>query len=290
MACTDDSLWDGGGFVSAGNCVTWDSLIGLRTSYNSVYDLLSIEGRQTGHKYGDAPLKEEIEGLATIQGFFSVKLDQSQTVQEIYFKITGGDILTRLASIGTNYTYKGSPYGDWIVYLKDPCFGCTGFKLDASNNPYARSVRCNNTEVANIDDPTWRGQCIWKRSGSCPVGALADGASICNLNEDWRDATEAKDKFESFAQDMAHIYENCYDVSATCELDPIPFCCAGSVQAVGHLTEEGTPAFDCGTVVPAVLGSSGASGSVYRWVKWVDIGQNGSLGQDSSSAWSPKKM
>ena len=286
MSCTNDQLWPwrtlfGSSYfyeANVGDCVKWGipgsghfiydtgggtGLMLLRVMYNEVWDLLNNEtgaGRNGTHvKYGSAGNQEQIEELATIKGFFSVKLDITHTVQEVYFIITGGTILDRIDEIGTNYSYvSGGIFGDWIVYLNDPCFGCTGFKFNQVVPTYPRTVQYNGEEIS--DPTTYRVQPI--TSSSVPAPPLTNSGSICNMNVDWGATPDELDAMSKTAVAIAQKYSKCYPLGDSSFTPEEPFGCGGSVSATGILTEaiSGTPPATCPT------------GSVYRWVEFVNIG------------------
>ena len=182
MACQNDSGWPGAA-VSAGSCVSWADLIQLRKKYNQVRDecakyginLFLGSGRP---KYGDAPYKEEIEPLATIDGFISIKLTPgaNPAFSETRFITTGGSINSRIPAPNDNYTYNHSDFGPWIVYLKSDCYGCGGWQLEEGGDHYPRYRCCSGNSCADMDPASWRSQNYPGRS--------VDN-NICNLGRKW---------------------------------------------------------------------------------------------------------
>jgi len=183
MGCKDDSSWLGAGTAAKDECVTWSDLIALRKKYNEVYDELkkyNIELKlpATGrNKYGDSAHNEEIEPLATINGFISIKMDMSGSFDETRFIITGGDINNRIPA-NSNYNYNHDDYGDWIVYIKSDCYGCGGWKLDESGAHYPRYMCCGGdaSTCGDMDSTDWKSQDY--------VGRSVDGG-ICNFGRTW---------------------------------------------------------------------------------------------------------
>ena len=150
MACKDDSSWPGSGSpATKDECVRWSELLVLRNAYNRArdecakygIDLFLGSGRP---KYGGPPYKEEIEALAGVNGFFSIKVKPSRDVDtaENRFIITGGSILSRIPAPNSNYTYNHTDFGNWIVYLEDKCYGCGGWKLEEGGDYYPRYKVC----------------------------------------------------------------------------------------------------------------------------------------------------
>lgn len=183
MGCKDDSGWPGAGTASAGDCVTWNELITLRKAYNKARDECAKYGIEltlgSGRpKYGDAPYKEEIEPLATVEGFISIKLTPgaSPGFSETRFITTGGSINSRIPAPNANYTYNHSDFGPWIVYIKSDCYGCGGWKLEEGGDHYPRYRCCPQSSCADMDPNDWRSQNYPGRS--------VDN-DICNLGRKW---------------------------------------------------------------------------------------------------------
>ena len=182
MACENDSGWPGAG-VKAGDCVSWSDLVSLRTAYNEVRDECAKYGINltlgSGRpKYGDAPYKEEIEPLATIGGFISIKLTpgENPAFSETRFIITGGTINDRIPAPNDNYTYNHGDFGPWIVYIKSDCYGCGGWKLEEGGDHYPRYRCCSGNSCADMDPNDWKSQ-NYPGRGVSP--------DICNLGRKW---------------------------------------------------------------------------------------------------------
>ena len=192
MACKDDSSWPNAGTATKDECVTWNELITLRKKYNEVYDELKkykIElklgsGRA---KYGDSSHNEEIEALATVNGFMSIKIDTSGNFEETRFIITGGTINDRIPSNGS-YDYNHSDFGDWIVYIKSDCYGCGGWKLEEGGAHYPRYMCCggDTSTCGDMDSTDWKSQDY--------VGRSVD-SGICNFGREW--ATDYMDVMDA---------------------------------------------------------------------------------------------
>jgi hypothetical protein len=182
MACKDDSSWPNAGTATKDECVTWNELITLRKKYNQVVDeldkynikLMLANGRA---KYGDSSHNEEIEPLATVNGFMSIKIDTSGNFEETRFIITGGTINDRIPS-NADYDYNHSDYGDWIVYIKSDCYGCGGWKLEEGGDHYPRYRCCggNASTCGDMDSSSWKSQNY--------VGRSVD-SGICNFGREW---------------------------------------------------------------------------------------------------------
>ena len=182
MACENDSTWPGVA-VSAGSCVSWSDLLSLRKAYNKARDECAKYGIElflgSGRpKYGDAPYKEEIEPLATINGFISIKLTPgaNPAFSETRFIITGGTINDRIPAPNDNYTYNHGDFGPWIVYIKSDCYGCGGWKLEEGGDHYPRYRCCSGNSCADMDPNDWKSQ-NYPGRGVSP--------DICNLGRKW---------------------------------------------------------------------------------------------------------
>lgn len=89
MSCKNDQDWEGS-YVYKQLCVKWWELVLLRQKFNQVWDYLKLEERQDSNKYGyssetSEDSKEQIEySLADIQGFCSVRFNESGNYDEVY--------------------------------------------------------------------------------------------------------------------------------------------------------------------------------------------------------------
>ena len=255
MACKDDSGWPGGNSpAKKDNCVKWSELITLRTKYNSVRDECAKYGINltlgSGRpKYGDAPYKEEIEALAGVNGFFSIKVTPSRSVDtpENRFIITGGSINSRIPAPNSNYTYNHSDFGPWIVYLQDPCYGCGGWKLDEGGDYYPRYKVCG-LNSSSAGSPT---------AGAYDYGDLetSDCRSqdymgrtvdhdICNFNKHW---AEDYGPMVDHCFALAHPLDSCICESLTGQLGQAASCdnsieeCCGQNQIKHYTNQQDSP-------------------------------------------------
>lgn len=177
--------WNGNNIVWKQECVYWSHLLQLRNLYNQVRDECLKYGIElmlpTGRpKYGEPGHREEIEPLATINGFFSIKMTGGQSPQfdETRFIITGGTINDRIPAPNPDYEYAANDYGPWIVYLKSECYGCGGWELERSGDHYPRYRCCYGNYCADMDPLEWKSQNY--------VGRTTEGG-ICNLGREWGD-------------------------------------------------------------------------------------------------------
>lgn len=269
--CTDDSLWttDGGQVAAKTDCVSWADLIKIRQDYNDLWDLLNLEFRAPGVKYGFSSgglenKKEQTSALATANGFFSLRFDETGVCDEIFYLTPRpiGDSTTignRLMNMPVHYSYYDDPstYGPWVVYLTDPCYGCTGFGLQALDIPYdlGRKIVCNGADVM-IDAEVMSGHCIWAPEGCDPLRMNTLPSGICNFNFDWR--SEAYSKLVPIAEDMFQKTQ-CMPAGSLCQ-DFVEMCC--NVYMAAYYTEEwNTPEDGCS-----------GEGEVFRRLKYVTMG------------------
>jgi len=215
MACKADSSW---GYsdcrvAKVNDCIIWMDLVAIRKKYNEVrdkfhndykIDLKLPDGRD---KYGDNNHGEEIEQLATINGFISIKLTAgtSPSFSETRFIISSGSINQRLPTPSSGYTYD-TTYGDWIVYLKSECYGCGGWKFDETGDHYAR-YRCCGGSCGDIDPTDWKSQDY--------VGKTVE-SGICNFGRDW-------------GSNYMDVINSCIGLSypklnCICDITPLPPC------------------------------------------------------------------
>jgi len=180
---TLSSGWDGSNIVWKQECVYWYHLIQLRELYNQVWDECNKYGMElklpTGrNKYGEPGHREEIEQLATIEGFFSIKMTGGASPQfdQTRFIITDGTINDRIPAPNPDYEYAANDYGPWIVYLKSECYGCGGWELDRSGDHYPRYRCCYGNSCGDMDPLYWKSQNY--------VGRTTEGG-ICNFGREW---------------------------------------------------------------------------------------------------------
>ncbi len=267
MACKNDAEWEGS-FVYKDNCVKWEDLTSLREDFNTLWDLLKKEEKQDGDKYGyigeDNRVKEQLEPLATIEGFFSLRFDNWGEVDQIYFIITAGTILDRIYALSQSYSYdhipQGTNFGPWIVWLKDQCHACTVFRFQNADIKYNRSIICNYNYIDNIDNPAWRGQCIYSFNGcNYPAEVLGDWQQYCHINWDWREPQYYQSKLINVAKKLFNEGPVCVRWDEPCTVTR-RWCCG--LYAVGHYTE------DCNFNGPC----EEIPGNVCRRLKWVSLG------------------
>lgn len=287
MSCKNDQNWEGS-YVYKQQCVQWTDLVTLREKFNSLWDYLKLEERQDSNKYGyssetSEDSKEQIEhSLADIQGFCSVRFNESGNYDEVYFVITGGDIIRRIDGITNGYSYANQPsgqpanYGPWIVYLKDPCYGCTGFRFQNFDIEYSRSITCNDQYIPNIDPDSWKAQCIWPScTGSGTV--ISDWQQYCHFNFDWR--AQYAQKFGDVAKKLFAEGPICVPKDAPCTVSR-NYCC--NEYALAHYTEEFMDHSLCPENETAIAAGSPQSAWPYRRrrLKWVSLGVNLTNPQD----------
>jgi hypothetical protein len=287
MSCKNDQDWEGS-YVYKQQCVQWTDLVELRVKFNEFWDLLKKEEKQNSNKYGyssetSEDSKEQIEySLADIQGFCSVRFNESGNYDEVYFVITGGDIIRRIDGITNGYSYANQPsgqpanYGPWIVYLKDPCYGCTGFRFQNFDIEYSRSITCNDQYIDNIDPDPWKAQCIWPScTGTGTV--ISDWQQYCHFNFDWR-ASYAQ-KFGDVAKKLFARGPICVPKDAPCTVSR-NYCC--NEYALAHYTEEYMDHSLCPQNETAIAAGSPQSAWPYRRrrLKWVSLGVNLTNPQD----------
>jgi hypothetical protein len=187
MSCANDSGWEDEGqktnIVNIHECVLWSHLLQLRNLYNLVRDKCAEYGIELElpigrPKYGEPGYSEELEPLATIEGFISIKLTPGANpqFQETRFIITGGTINERIPAPNSSYNYNDGDYGPWIVYLKSDCYGCGGWRLDRAGNHYPRYRCCNGNSCADMDPASWKSQNY--------VGRTTEGG-ICHFGREW---------------------------------------------------------------------------------------------------------
>jgi hypothetical protein len=293
MACKDDSNWFETASAVKDNCITWGYLLTLRFIYNDIWDLLKIEDRQEEFKYGytddeEDGQREQIEGLADIKGYFSVRFNSSGDYDEIFFRINGGTILERISDIEGKYRYNygvnTEKFSPWIAWLKDPCFGCTVFQYDNRDVPYPRGITCNG-DIFDIDDSEsndFNAKCIWTESGCDSIDydkAMEDG--LCHIDIDWKKNNGNNNDTQ---QKLGETAKNLFPHTICVDLDNDPgchylitWCC--SQGAFGHYTE-GTewtnqPPVFCVDPDPE------NSGWIERKLKWVSLGIGDVSGIDS---------
>jgi hypothetical protein len=290
MSCKNDQNWEGS-YTYKGSCVKWWELVTLRRKFNQLWDLLKIEDRQPNVKYGfstdeEENAKEQTEfGLARIEGFCSVRFDENGDYDEIYFRITSGSIINRINQLGTQYSYanqvggQSANFGPWIVYLNDPCYGCTGFRFQNADIPYRRTISCNCMNngdgcFPNLDiDPSgWKAQCIWTRSGGCnsPATPISDWQQYCHFNFDWRSAPFYQTKFGDVAKRL-FAKEICAPVGKPCTVSR-NYCC--DEYALAHYTEEFMDHASCPQNETAIAAGRPFNEWPYRKrrLKWVSLG------------------
>jgi hypothetical protein len=275
MSCKNDQDWESS-YVYKQQCVQWYQLVTLREKFNEFWDLLKKEEKQNSVKYGyrsntDKSAQEQTTNdLATINGFCSVRFNEAGNYDEIYFKITSGSILQRLNGLGSSYSYANpvggqvANYGPWIVYLKDPCYGCTGYRFQNADIPYRRSIVCNDISINNIDSDAWKAQCIWPScTGSGTV--ISDWQQYCHFNFDWR--SSYAEKFGDVAKKL-FAKEICAPFGDPCTVSR-NYCC--NEYALAHYTEEFMNHSLCPQNETAI-----ATGSPLpyrkRRLKWVSLG------------------
>lgn len=294
MSCKNDQDWEGS-YVYKQDCVQWTDLVRLREKFNQVWDILKKEDRQDNVKYGYSTDEEENakeqtrHDLATINGFVSIRFNEAGDYDEIYFRITSGSILQRLERLGSEYSYdnqvggQSANFGPWIVYLKDPCYGCTGFRFQNADIPYTRSIACNCMDGGgyggcfpsiDIDPPGWKAQCIWTLSGGCDTsrGAtpISDWQQYCNFNFDWRSSPYYQNKFGDVASKL-FAKEICAPVGKPCTVSR-NYCC--DEYALAHYTEEFMDHSLCPENETAIAAGLPFSAWPYRLrrLKWVSLG------------------
>jgi hypothetical protein len=292
MACKNDEKWEET-YTYKGSCVKWWELVTLRRKFNDLWDLLKKENRQPNVKYGfstdeEENAKEQTEwSLADIEGFVSVRFDENGDYDEIYFRITAGDIIRRLNGLGSSYSYRNqvggqsADFGPWIVYLNDPCYGCTGFRFQHADIPYRRTISCNCMNngdgcFPNIDiDPEgWKAQCIWNRDLGCDAerGAtpISDWQQYCHFNFDWRSAPFYQTKFGDVAKKL-FAKEICAPVEKPCTVAR-NYCC--DEFALAHYTEEFMDHSLCPQNETAIAAGRPFNEWPYRKrrLKWVSLG------------------
>ena len=286
MSCKNDQDWEGS-YVYKTYCVQWTDLVALREKFNEFLDLLKKEEKEDGVKYGyrtetDNSAKEQTtHDLATINGFCSVRFNEAGNYDEIYFKITSGSILSRLEGLSSQYSYanpvggQAANYGPWIVYLKDPCYGCTGYRFQNRNIPYGRTIVCNDQSI-EIDPSTWKAQCIWTLSGGCDASSgatvISDWQQYCHFNFDWR---------SSYAQKFGNVAKELFAQGPICvpKDDPCTvsrnYCC--NEYALAHYTEEYMDNWSCPENETAIAGGATSLSELpyrMRRLKWVSLGVN----------------
>ena len=288
MSCKNDQDWEGS-YVYKTDCVQWTDLVTLREKFNEFWDLLKKEEKQNSVKYGyrtetDNSAKEQTtHDLATINGFCSVRFNEAGNYDEIYFKITSGSILSRLEGLSSQYSYanpvggQAANYGPWIVYLKDPCYGCTGYRFQNRDIPYGRTIVCNDQSI-EIDPSTWKAQCIWTLSGGCDASSgatvISDWQQYCHFNFDWR---------SSYAQKFGNVAKELFAQGPICvpKDDPCTvsrnYCC--NEYALAHYTEEGMDHSLCPENETAIA-TGGPLPYRRRRLKWVSLGVNLTNPQD----------
>lgn len=272
--------------ANRGECVSWSDLLSIREGYNTLWDLLKLEDRTggIGFKYGFSSdtkkdRKEEIESLAIVQGFFNLTFDSFGDCYEIYFLLPPDEYATgattpyygdgtqtlggRLQKLGTDYWYeKNNGYGPWVVYLKDKCFGCTGFGLQSEKIEYhdGRTIVCGGVSK-KIDNPSKLGQCIWRKNDSCDFTHISEvPKKLCNFNFDWRE--EADDKLIQRASGMFPV-SICADPGDPCGSPSKVWCCNSYAKA--YYTEEWND--QLGVVCPG--------DKIYRRLKYISMGITG---------------
>jgi hypothetical protein len=280
MACKMDQDWEGS-YVYKGSCVKWWQLTQLRTSFNQFWDLLKKEDREEGLKYNyiteqQEGAKEQRDNLADIEGFCSVRFDESGNYDEIYFVITGGDIIRRIDLLATQYSYantvgnQGTNFGPWIVYLNDPCYGCTGFRFQNFDIEYPRGITCKDNAIFNIDPDLWKAQCIWPScTGSGTV--ISDWQQYCHFNFDWRASPHYQNKFGDVAKRLFYSGPICVPKDRPCTVAR-KFCC--NEYALAHYTEEYMDHSLCEENKSAIAAGLPLSAWPYRRrrLKWVSLG------------------
>lgn len=295
MSCKNDADWEGS-YVYKDNCVKWEDLTDLRKDFNTLWDLLKKEDKENGNKYGyrgeEESVKEQIEPLATIEGFFGLRYDNSLALDEIYFYITAGTILDRLKWLGTQYSYDHQPngknFGPWIVWLKDPCHGCTVFRFVNADASYPRHIYCNSQYIPNIDSDAWRLQCIWSSNGcNYPGEVLGDWQQYCHINWDWRDPQYWQQYLRDVADKLFVKGPICVPIDDPCTVTR-QWCCG--MYAIAHYTEEDAWGEGCDFNGPC----EEVPGYVCRRLKYVSLGVttsnpgeevHGLFNQDGSSGW-----
>lgn len=292
MSCKNDQYWEGS-YVYKQQCVRWTDLVTLRTKFNQLWDLLKIEEKEDNVKYGyrtetDESAKEQTQhDLATINGFCSVRFNEDGNYDEIYFRITSGSILQRLAGLGSQYSYdnqvgeQSANFGPWIVYLKDPCYGCTGYRFQNRDIPYTRSIVCNDQDI-DIDPDGWKAQCIWTLNGGCDTSSgatvISDWQQYCHFNFDWR--SSYAEKFGDVAKKLFYKGPICVPVGTPCTVSR-NYCC--NEYALAHYTEEYMDHWSCPENQTAIAGgATSVSELPYRMrrLKWVSLGVNLTNPQD----------
>ena len=238
-ACKDDSSWPGASPAQEDNCVKWSELITLRKKYNSARDECAKYGINltlgSGRpKYGDAPYKEEIEATAGVNGFFSIKVTPSKTVDtgENRFIVMGGSLLNRIPAPNANYTYDHSDFGPWIVYIQDACYGCGGWKLEEGGDYYPRYKVCGPNS-SSAGSPTAGSydygdiETSDKRSQNF-MGRTVDH-EICNFAKHWAEPDHYQPMIDHcFA--LAHPLDTCICGIPAGQLGQLNAACALSKE------------------------------------------------------------
>jgi hypothetical protein len=316
MPCKNDDGWpEGGSFTEIGQCVTWDKLVAVRLSWNRVWELLKKEerapeyrygwGSPSGNKYspdgwktGCKNRREEIESLADIRGYISIRLDYWGNVDAVAFVIDGGSILNRLSYQGvacssqscggcqgqeSKYAYTDNRgMGRWGAHLKDPCHGCTIFTLDAKCDVRKEDIVYQTVILDVIEDYYKKGP-----NTACPINrhwqwlynpssmpVMEGMPNICGIEFDWR-SSQGIQIFKS-ALDLFPVKMKCAD-----EQDPyttiIENCCG--VNAIAHWTEEWDPAdqgsayYQCpeDEIIPGAFAPGNIRRFCKRRIKYIDL-------------------
>lgn len=288
MACKNDTTWFETASAVKDECITWGYLLTLRFVYNDIWDLLKIEDRQKQFKYGyiddeEDGQREQIEGLADIEGYFSVRFNtDTGNFDSIYFRINGGGIRQRIEDTAGKYLYNNGvntkKFSPWIVLLKDPCFGCTVFQYDHVDIPYPRGITCGGQNIYDIDDTdanNYNARCIWSHITCNNIpgdNPMEDG--LCHIDIDWKEENGNNNNTQNKIGDTA---KNLFPSTICVDLanDPgchylITWCCEQA--AFGHYTELGVMCQE-----PTQLGP----GFVERKLKWVSMGVGDASGIES---------
>lgn len=317
MACKNDDGWpEGGSFTQIGQCIDWPKLVQVRESWNKVWEYLKREERAPEYRYGwgsssgsqYAPSswntgcknrREEIEDLADIRGYISIRLDYYGNIDAVAFVIDGGSILGRLSRQGSACSsqscggcagqeslYEYNPgtnrgMGQWAAYLKDPCHGCTAFQLSHVCDVRKEDIVYQTAILDVIEDYYGKGP-----NTACPInrhwqwlynpnspGVLQGYPNICNVAVEWR--AQGMPIFQS-ALSLFPAKQKCAD-----EQDPytsiVQSCCG--VNAIAHWTEEWDPAdqgsayYQCpkDEIIPGALAPGNIRRFCKRRIKYIDL-------------------
>jgi hypothetical protein len=323
-----NSIWDilkreerqAGGLSLEGRKYGWE----LMSYCQDFYDPDSCNGQKGNNR------REEVEELAEIKGWIKIELDyplagnpvympdtpeyeNSYEISWIDFIIAPSTILSRLNDFGladtggakctkepAKYYYLNPPFntdghGEWIVYLKDPCFGCTGFLIysfsfggykkqdliyrgqeidvieryykhgNVENCPISRHFQPLNYIGAGNQSPGDG------TIGGSPGEVIRDWKKVCNFDVEWK-VPSSRDKYIKSAINMFPGKIRCFY-----EDDPfttkIEHCCG--TWLVAHWSEEWDTPDQGSNYKLCPQDEVPATGPVKRWVrrriKYIDI-------------------